>query len=73
MARKLITHRERLLTIFTSLLWKENLEMKRDVKVLPVFRLLLQHPMTEFHQHDDESFRSITAKSERNSASEKAN
>jgi hypothetical protein len=37
MARKLITHGERLLRIFTSLLLKDNIEMKWYVKVPAVF------------------------------------
>jgi len=37
--RKLITHGEMLLIIITSLLWKENVEMKWDVKVPTVFKL----------------------------------
>jgi len=38
------------------------------VNVPAVFRLILQRPMADFPQHDDEGVRSITAKSERNSA-----
>ena len=68
MARKFITHGERLLRIFTSLLWKDNLEVKLDVKVPVVFMLILQHPMADIRQHDDVGVRSITAESERNSA-----